>query len=617
MPRSHVGAGILVLLVAIAAGAYGQSAREAPDSPTQARALRATRPEVPWVHGVVTAGHPLASMAGLRMLMKGGTAADAAVATMATLNLTELWASGAGGNGFLLFYEKKTGKTYSLAFTGAAPKALKAQDMRAETLLTGAKAGVIPGAFGGWIAVLDRFGKLSLKDVLEPAIEYAEKGHPIDPSIAGNIQRQASALQKFPTSAAIFLPNGKPPVGGELFRDLPLAQTFRKVVAGEQKALSQGKSRSEALQAAYDVFYNGEIAQEFDRFFREQGGLITAEDLHAYKPRWGEPVHTTYRGYDVYSSPATSRGGIEVMMQLNLIEGFDLARLGHNSAQTLHLIAESIKLAKSDIYRYVADPAFITIPLAGMLSKEYAAQRRALIDPAKAIAYPEPGEPNRFSRATAPSSNRRQQPDVSLPRFDERSVEGDTTSFTIADSDGNVLACTPTLGGGFGTEMVVGNTGILLNNGLRIGSTAPYPDNVNYVRGGQIPLLGNSPVMVLKDGHLVAAFGTPGGETVGQTEFQMVLNLVDFGIPIQQAIEAARIALDADPNFYKPGAQITMQVESRIKPEIVEALEAMGHHVRLTAEYSIGSIQGILVNPKTGALTAGADIRRTAYAVGW
>ena len=379
---------------------------------------------------------------------------------------------------------------------------------------------------------------------------------------------------------------------------------------------------------------------------------MTLADLAAYQARWETPLHTTYRGYDVYSNASTSRGGFEVLMQLNLLEGFDLAGVKPGSPQALHLQAEAIKVAKSDIYKYVADPAFTKVPVAGLLSKSFAAERRKLIDPARAGAYPEAGNPAAFATTTsvqqafsgdpkgsppqlqesAPSGNPEGLPPQlrenvdrggnpsGLPTWPERyEPDPETTSFSIVDREGNAVAVTPTIGGGMGTGVVVGHTGLLFNNGLRLGSTAPYPDNVNYVRAGQIPLLNNSPIVVLKNGQLVLAIGTPGGETIGQTQFQGIVNVLDFGMSIQEAIEAPRFRLDPDPNFYKPAAKIAFEIERRVSSATVEALKAMGHTVNLLPEFTagVGGMQGILIDQRTRTMTAGADPRRAGYAVGW
>ena len=579
--------------------------------------LKAHRPAVTGVHGLITSGHSLASMAGVRILMQGGNAADASVAVLATLNLTEPMMSGAGGNGFMTIYDHASKRVYSLSATGAAPLRIDPNDLTADELARGYKAGIVPGLFGGWLAVLDRFGTKSLAEVLEPAIEYAENGHPIDPYVARSIREQQKLFERFPSTARVFLQNGQPPEPGQVLKYPDLAKTFKRLVAAEQDALKQGKTRSEALQAAFDYFYKGELAREIARFYEQNNGLISAEDLANYQPTWTSPVHTNYRGYDVYTSPPTSRGGLEVVMQLNLIEGFDVRKLGHNSPELLHLIAECIKLAKSDIYHFVADPKDNEIPSAEMIAKDYAARRRAAINLEQAMAYPDHGHPREKQTSFIPGSATQAIAGTHWRLFRESSDAGCTTSFSVADESGNVVVSTPTLGSLWGTGVIVGNTGLFLNNGTRIGSTSPYPDHVNYVRGGQIPLLNNSPIIVMRDGKFVLSLGTPGGETIGQTQFQVLLNLLDFEMGIQEAIEAPRIAMDADPNFYKPGAKIKMRAEGRIPSQTLDKLKEIGHDPIPVAEFGIGNMQGILMNRKTGTMTAGADPRRMMYAVGW
>ena len=577
----------------------------------------AHRPSVPGVHGLVTSAHPLSSMAGMQILMAGGNAIDAAVAVAATLNVVEPQSSGIGGNGFMVLYDKQTDTVHSLNMTGAAPKALKAAEMDAESLAGGIRAGVVPGNLGGLVEALRRFGSKSLADVLAPAIGYAEHGHPINASLSSTIERMRTRLEEAPSSARVFLPDGRVPQEGEMFKVPDLARTLTRLVEAEQAALAAGKSRSDALQAASDRFYRGDIADEFSRFYADHGGLLAREDFAEFAPAWTEPLHTQYRGYDVYSNPSTSRGGFEVLMQLNLLEGYDVKALGYGNPEAIHLMAEAIKLAKADIYRYVADPRFTEVPSAGLLSKEYAAVRRQLIDPARAMAYPVAGDPTAAGR-TARVDRRRAS--VAVRSFPERYEPSyDTTSFSIVDAAGNAVAVTPTVGGIFGTKVVVGETGVLFNNGMRLGSTSPYPDNVNYVRAGQIAILNNSPVIVLKDGRPVLALGTPGGETIGQTQFQVLVNVLDFGLTIQQAIEAPRFRLDPDPNFYKPGASIQLSFEQRWPASVVSALEAKGHALRPLPDFTagVGGMQGILLDLEHGTMTGGADPRRAGYAIGW
>ena len=578
----------------------------------------AHRPAVPGPNGLVTAGHPLASMAGLRMLMDGGNAADAAVATLATLNVVRPQMSGMAGNGFVTLYDRVSDRVYSLGATGAAPLALDPSSRRADDLNKGIHAGVVPGLFGGWIALLDRFGTMSLDQVLAPAIDYAENGHPIEASVVAAIESHEELFESFPSSRRMFLPRGRVPEPGENFRMPDLANTLRMVVEAEQVALAAGKTRSDALQAAFDRFYRGDIAEEMARFYRENGGDFTMEDFARYEPIWAEPLHTTYRGYDVYTSPPTSRGGLEVTMQLNLVEGFDLEALGPGSAETIHLLSEAIKVAKADVYAYAADPALVDVPIDELLSKDYASARRSLIDRSRVMAYPGAGNPVRVEEAPpGERAAREDAPGRLRGHFAEESYAGSTTSFSIADRFGNVIAATPTHGGGFGTGVVVGNTGLTFNNGTRIGSTSPYPDDVNYVRGGQIPILNNSPIIVLRDGRFHAALGTPGGETIGQTQFQVLVNLLDFEMPIQEAIAAPRFTLAGEPNFYQPGAEVHFRLEDRLPGDVVRTLEGLGYDVELAPGYAFGSIQGITWDAGTEALMAGADPRRVAYAVGW
>ena len=615
--RFSATAAVALLCVALLSASCSGGAPDSPpsgvretQSVTHGRA--AHRPAVPGVRGLVTAGHPLASMAGMQILMRGGTAADAAVAVMATLNQVEPMMSGAGGNGFMTIYDAETQRVYSLNATGAAPAALDASRLSPDELHRGMQAGVVPGMLGGWIALLERFGTMTLAQVLEPAIDYAEQGHPVDPFVVSSIAGSRELLERYPSTASVFLAEGQPPRDGQLVTFPGLAGTFRKLIEAEDTARLDRRDRVAGLRAAFTRFYRGDIARDMARFYERNDGLFTRADFAAYEPRWTEPVHTTYRGYDVYSSPVTSRGGLELAMQLNLVEGFDIGAMGHNSAEALHLIAESIKLAKSDVYHFAADPGYAQVPVEGLTSKAFADTRRALLSPASVIAYPDHGSPPGASAADMRRSSTR----VAWAAA-EQTYPGSTASFSVADRHGNVVVVTSTLGSAWGTGVVVGDTGLLFNNGTRVGSTSPYPDDVNYARGGQIPILNNAPTVILRDGVFFLSVGTPGGETIGQTQFQVVLNVIDFGMGIQEAVEAPRLALEADPNFYKAGADITVHVEGRMSPEAQRRLQELGHTVEPVGEYAIGSMQGIVRDQDVGTMAAGADPRRMMYAVGW
>lgn len=361
------------------------------------RPLPAYRPNVPAIHGIVTAGHPLAAMAGLQMLMRGGNAFDAAIAVGTTLNMMEPQMNSIAGNGFMTVFPKKTGKVMSLAMAGAAPLSLRASEMTPESLVWGMQAGLPPGNIGGYLVAFQRFGTMSLKDVLAPAIDYAEHGYPMDRTLAAAITGAQKRLSDFPTTAKIFLPNGAPPAAGELFKNPDLANTLKKLVDAEQTALKHGKSREAAIQAAYDRFYKGDIAEEFDSFFKQHGGLITKADLAAVKPEWEAALHTTYRGYDVYSNPSSSRGGFELEMALNLVEPYDLAKMGNMSPEALHLEMDAIKISKADIYHYVGDSRSEKVPTQELISKRYALERGKLLDQSSRLRIPSgvkfPGTP--------------------------------------------------------------------------------------------------------------------------------------------------------------------------------------------------------------------------------
>jgi len=346
------------------------------------------RPNIVGKNGVVASAHSLASEAGLQILRDGGNAIDAAVAVMAALNVVEPNASGAAGNGCLTIFWKPEGQVKELLMTGAAPFKMPAEGLTPEERDGGILAGVTPGNYGGWIEALDKYGTKSLAEVLQPAIGYAEFGFSISQALSDVIESYRPILELNPTTAKIWLKDGKAPKAGTIIIQADLTKTFKTLCEAERVVLAKGQSRSVALKAAYDCFYTGEIAHKIVDFYKENGGLFTQEDLAAYRPEWVDPVTTNYRGYDVYSTPATSRGGIELIMGLNMIEPYDVKKMGLNSAEELHLVAEIMKIVKSDVYQYVADPRFVNIPLAGLISKEYAAKRRALIDPSKAIMFP-------------------------------------------------------------------------------------------------------------------------------------------------------------------------------------------------------------------------------------
>ena len=564
---------------------------------------------------MVASAHSFATQAGLDILKRGGNAFDAAVAVAATLNVVEPSRSGMGGVGFVTLYVAKTGEVLSLDMNGPAPYAAtpdKFKNKRDQE--AGYLAGVVPGAFAGWVELLGRYGTMSLGEVMGAAVDYAENGFPVDNYLGETLGDSRTNLEIFPTSAAVFFSGGALPKEGERLVQKDLANTFRRILAAEAAAKKAGKGRVEALAAARDFFYTGELAKEFVAFYQENGGLFTAKDFADYKPAWVKPIHTTFKGYEIYTAGPTSRGGIQTLMNLNLLETYDLKGMGLNSADYIHLLAETIKLVNADVYRYVADPKVASIPLEGLLSKGYAGERRKLINLEKASPYAAAGTPSGAPKGAAQAFAAGSETESASYADDPN-----TTHFDIVDAAGNAVAATPTIGT-FGTKVVVGKTGLIFHNSTRYGSFSPYKDDANFINGGKTPLINNSPLIALKDGKLFMVWGTPGGESIGQMQMQTFLDVVEFGMGIQDAIEATRLEVRARPDFYKPGAELSVSFESRVPDAVRKSLVAKGNVLRLEEQpYAqvFGGMQGIVINPATRTLTGGADPRRGGCAIGY
>lgn len=556
------------------------------------RPLTAHRPAVPGVHGLVAAGHPLAAIAGLQMLMKGGNAIDAAVAVGAALNMMEPQMNGIGGNGFMIVFDKKTGRVYSLSMAGAAPQALKPETMTPDTLDWGIDAGIVPGNFGGYLAALERFGTMSLAEVLAPAIDYAQNGYPIDASLATAIARAKSKLEKFPTTANVFLPGGRAPQPGELFRNRDLAATLRKAVAAEKAALSAKKTRKDAIEAAFDRFYRGDIAREFDRFFKENHGALAAADLAAYKPQWTDPVHSTYRGYDVYGAPPPSSGGTCLVEMLNILENFDLRKQGRWSPETMHLMIEAMRRAYCDRARHLGDPAFAKIP-AHLTDKAYA---RSL---AQGIS--------RY-RATRSEDLAK---DIPLTQAGDS-----TTHFSVIDKDGMAVANTYTLERSYGSRIVVQGAGFLLNNEMGDFNWQPgvttrggtIGTDANLIAPGKRMLSSQTPTILAKNGKAVLITGSPGSRTIINTVLSIVVNVVDFDMDIGDAVAAPRL----HHQWFPDAARFEGMHEHA---ETIKKLRAMGHQI--TGVGTQGDAHSIWIDPKTGLYHGAADRRIDGKAAGY
>lgn len=538
----------------------------------------AHRPVVMGRRGAVTSANPHASQAGVRMLLAGGNAIDAIVAAAATLNVVEPYMSGAGGVGYMVIGECGAAHPVVLDFTGRAPAAAELRVFREAgpgSKDSGILSPLVPGNLGGWLAALERYGTMDRATVFAPAIELAEGGFPITLSNAAMWAMAVENLRRWPISAAQYLRGGEIPEVGSILVQPDLGRTFRVIVEGGAEA-----------------FYRGPIAREIVRFSRAHGGILTERDFAEYQPEWQEPIGTDYRGHQIFCPPLPC-SGVQYLQTLNIVEGFDLAGMGQNSAEAIHHLAEAMKLAVADRTTYAPDP---TAPIAALLSKDYAAARRALIDPQRAAWSG--GE--RFTAQKLPAEV--------LPGSAASLIRESTTHLVAIDAAGNAVACTQTLGGGFGSGVVHGDTGLALNNFCHWFDDEPTSPNV--VAPGKKVEMCLAPSQIWRDGRPFLLVGTPGSFGIGQTTPQMMVNVLDHGYSIQAAIEAPR---------FRTMTGHELPLETRIPLEVREELARRGHQVMPIADWSMffGGGQGIMVDPDSGAFLAGADPRRDGYAVAY
>jgi gamma-glutamyltranspeptidase/glutathione hydrolase len=575
---------IWAIAIAVAATGIGSHAQPPPSTPAAgggrgqgpaATGLEqiARRPLITGLNGVVTSNQPLASAAGLRILMKGGNAFDAAVATAAATSVVDPGMSTLGGNGFATIYVAATREVKALNFFGTAPLGAKPELFDKEKLNIGVLASPIPSNLKGYQALLEKHGTMKLADVLEPAIELAERGFVVSPEFARSIERSREMFSRFPTTARVYLPGGAPPAVGSVFVQADYARTLRQV----------------ATKGA-DDFYKGDLARRIAKFYQEQGGIITLKDLEQYQAKWMEPLSVSYRGYTVYTQPPNS-SAIAALQQLNILSGMDVESLGFGSAPFLHNFMEATRLSLADRNRWVADTDAVPVPIATLLSADHARKQRMRIDPSKAAAVIDPTE-----LTSTPGGN--------------------TTHLTVVDRAGNMVALTQTLGDGFGSRVVVGDTGLFFSNQMR--HMHLEPDSPSKIRGGIRPRSNQSPTIVVKDGIAVMALGSPGGDAIWQRVAQTVVNLIDFGMNIQDAVAAPRFTY-AGPLETGFSLKPVWSVEDRVSNAVVEKLRSMGHEIRVVPSEG-GAVNGVVRDPKTGALSGGADPRATgwkSYAIGF
>ncbi len=543
----------------------------------------ATRSPVIAQHGMVCTSHPLATQAGLDVLKAGGSAIDAAIAANAALGLMEPVSNGVGGDLFAIVYDAKTKKLYGLNGSGRAPLGLSYEQMKAELAKTPNPAHIpmrgflpisVPGAVDAWFELHAKFGKLPMKDVLAPAIRYAEEGVPVTQYISylWNIGVQNAQSDKFPGAFLdVYAPGGKAPREGEIFKNPALAHTLR--LLGE-------KGR--------DVFYKGEIADQLDAFMRANGGFLRKVDFEKHSSTWVDPVSVNYRGYDVYELPPNGQG-IAALQMLNILEGYDLAKLGYNSPEALHAMIEAKKLAFEDRAKFYADPAFAKIPLAGLLSKEYAAERRKLIGERAAKTY-----------------------DSGHPAL----KDGDTIYLCTADAEGNMVSLIQSNYRGMGSGITVPGLGFTFQDRGELFTLEP--GHANVYAPGKRPFHTIIPGFVMKDGQPWEAFGLMGGAMQPQGHVQVLVNQIDFGMNIQEAGDAARWQHEgsSEPTGEKMRDGGTVQVESGIPYESTRALAQRGH-VIVGGVGAFGGYQAIRWDPVNKVYWGASESRKDGAAAGY
>lgn len=573
---------------------------------------RATRPVIMGTHHMVSGGHYLAAAAGLRILEAGGNAIDAGVATGLCINVVQPDLTNLGGVAPLMIYRADTGAIETISGLGWWPQAATIdyfQRHMGGRIGRGVQRCVMPAAVDAWITALIRHGTMTLAEVAAPAIALAEDGFPMHDVMYSTMTTPSAldAMRQWPSTRGIFLPDGDVPPLGSRVMQKDLANTLRLLVEAEQGA----SSRVAGLQAARARFYTGDMAEHMVRFVQQHGGWLTMEDLAAFQVSVEAPVVTNYRGYDIYACGPWCQGPV-VLQTLNILAGYDLAAMERLSPEVYHLILEALKAAFADRDRYYGDPRHVDVPLDGLLSTAYAAEWRERLDPQKASpGMPAPGDAWRFAASQTAQSSRWTFP---VPRDGE--VEPDTSYVAVVDRWGNAFSATPS-DGVTNTPVVPGLGCIVSSRGMQSWLDPAHP---SCLAPGKRPRLTPSPGMVLKDGRLLMPYGTPGNDVQPQAMVQYLVNLIDYGMNPQQAIEAPRgvtfsFPRSSDPHPYTPGL---VQLEARLDPSVAAGLRRMGHQIHLWPEWAkgAGSVGAVLVDHAQGVLHGVADVRRVAYAMG-
>jgi gamma-glutamyltranspeptidase/glutathione hydrolase len=629
-PFAHALLVAAATLMTHSPSALGQSA-----SPIATQSLAKTqKPPLHGSHWMAITGKPLAATAGAMIFQRGGNAVDAACAMIAATSTmwdTLSW----GGETQALVFDPRSKKVIAINGLGVAPTGATPGFYRAKGYAYppeyGPLAALTPGTPGGLMLMLEEFGTLSLAEVLAPAIELAD-GYAIDAETADKIERFKDKLKEWPYSKQVLLPHlgeaREAPRAGEIFRQPDLAATLRKMVEAERQALAAGKSRKAAIHAAYERFYTGDIAREFVRGVQEQGGLITLEDLATWRPLLEEPLHTNYRGVEVYKLDTWTQGPA-LLQTLNILENFDLRAQGYNSANYIHTLYQAMNLAFADRDFYYGDPYFPPDePRRGLLSKEYAKARAAAIRPDRNDAHAGPGDPYPYQGATNPYAGQlagertgalaAPAADLGARQFEQfqESFKSGTTSVVAADAAGWLVSVTPS--GGWIPATIAGRTGIGLSQRMQSFVLDPATNPFNVLEPGKRPRVTLTPSLAFKDGHPWLAFAVQGGDTQDQNLLQFFLNVLEFGMTPQEASEAAnfnsfQMRSSFDKHESQPGRiMLSDQVPQWVRRELVQR----GYRLEFESRSS-GPINAIMLDHQHGTLWGGSSNHGEDYGVAW
>jgi len=536
----------------------------------------ATRSEIIAQHGMAATSQPLATQIALDILRQGGSAVDAAIAANAALGLMEPTGSGIGGDLFAIVWDAETDKLYGLNASGRSPASLTLEVFTNAGLkkipARGPLPVTVPGCVDGWFELHRRFGRLSMEQVLAPAIRYAREGFPVSELIAYYWGRSVPILQDYPGFRDTFMPGGRAPQKGEIFKNPSLADTY------------------EALgREGRDVFYKGRIAETIDRFMKREGGYLSYEDLASHTSEWMDPVSTEYRGYDVWELPPNGQG-ITVLEMLNILEGYDIRAMGFGSAAHIHSFVEAKKLAFEDRAKFLADPAFVDIPVDALISKEYGAERRALISPDRAAERYDAGNP---------AMN-----------------DGDTVYLTVADDAGNMVSLIQSNYRGMGSGLCPDGLGFCLHDRGELFDLEPGRPNTYEPR--KKPFHTIIPGFITKDDQPWLSFGVMGGAMQPQGHVQIIMNLIDFGMTLQEAGDAPRV--NHEGSSEPTGERMTdggiVFVESGFSPEAIRELQKMGHRVSYAVD-GFGGYQAILYDPENDVYYGASESRKDGQAAGY